>query len=143
MVGKGANCNGSRRSLYSQDAGHQIDSTRLDSNVIASRNGRHSKHIKTLSKLEDCQLECLLNEKTLTYVILVENPEAGARKFGRVAVGKKLLVDAQETRLGQLPVWTILSKASMPLFNFSLGNCEPIMMKYFDSKFITSARGIN
>ena len=57
-----------------------------------------------------------------TYVILVENPEASLGEFSRVAVGEKLLVNTQESRLSQLAIGTILPEAFVPLLDFPLGD---------------------
>lgn len=57
-----------------------------------------------------------------TYVILVEHPEAGPGELGGVSMWKELLVDAQETRLGQLPVRTVFPEALVPLSDLALGD---------------------
>lgn len=71
-------------------------------------------------------------------MILVKHPEAGAREFGWVAVGEKLLVNAQKARLCQLPIRAILSKSLVPFFNLALGDYARLFAVVFVWLFSSS-----
>lgn len=57
-----------------------------------------------------------------TYVILIKYPETSARKFCRIPVREKLLVDAQEARLSELSIRTVFPEALVPFSDFFLGD---------------------
>lgn len=64
----------------------------------------------------------------MTYVILIENPETGARKFRRISMWKKLFVNTEETWLSQLAVRTIFPESLVPFSNLFLGDCRGEML---------------
>lgn len=49
-----------------------------------------------------------------TYLVLVEYAKTSARKLGRIALWKELLVDTQKSWLRQLTIRAIFSKSLVP-----------------------------